>query len=158
LLSPIKNKAVLALAAGLTCGLSSINAASVLAMNPTVQLGNETIKLEVAETPAEIEKGLMYRTSMPETQGMVFIFPPAQKVAFWMKNTLIPLDMIFIKNGKIEKICKDVPPCKAKNDRDCPVYPSKDLISVDEVIEVNAGYCDRHNAKEGDAVKIGFRK
>ncbi|MBU6450888.1 MAG: DUF192 domain-containing protein [Cyanobacteria bacterium REEB67] len=151
----VANLSAVALTAVLLCGAKGAHA-----MMPTVKLGSEVVKLEVAETPAEITKGLMFRTSMPETQGMVFIFPPGQKVAFWMKNTLIPLDMVFIKDGKIEKICKDVPPCKSKDPEgaDCPVYPSRALIEVSEVIEVNAGFCERHGVKEGDEVKFDFKK
>ena len=130
------------------------------AMMPTVKLGSEMVKLEVAETEKEIHDGLMYRTSMPETQGMVFLFHPASRVAFWMYHTLIPLDMIFVKDGKIRKICKDVPPCKNKDPegKDCDVYPDKNLIEVTEVIEVNGGFCDRHGVKEGDEVKFDFKK
>jgi len=129
-------------------------------MTPKVKLGSEVVSLEVAETKKEIEDGLMYRTSMPETQGMVFLFHPPTKVAFWMYHTLIPLDMIFIKDGKIKKICKDVPPCKNKDPKgsDCDVYPDRNLIDVSEVIEVNAGFCDRHGVKEGDEVKFDFKK
>jgi uncharacterized membrane protein (UPF0127 family) len=130
------------------------------AMMPTVKLGSEMVKLEVAETAREIEDGLMYRTSMPETQGMVFLFHPPRGVAFWMYHTLIPLDMIFIKDGKIQKICKDVPPCKNKDPqgKDCDVYPDRNLIQASEVIEVNGGFCDRHGVKEGDEVKFDFKK
>ena len=151
----LANLGALTLTAVLLCA-----AKGAQAMMPTVKLGNEVVKLEVAETPQEITQGLMYRTAMPETQGMVFIFPPGQKVAFWMYHTLIPLDMIFIKNGKISTICKDVPPCKNKDaqGKDCPVYPSKDLIEVSEVVEVNAGFCDRHEVKEGDMIKFDFKK
>ncbi len=151
----LKTAGILAVATFL---LSAGNGA--LSMMPTVKLGSEMVKLEVAETRKEIEDGLMYRTAMPETQGMVFLFHPPTKVAFWMYHTLIPLDMIFIKDGKIKKICKDVPPCKNKDPKgsDCDVYPDRNLIDVSEVIEVNAGFCDRHGVKEGDEVKFDFKK
>ncbi|MBS2005787.1 MAG: DUF192 domain-containing protein [Cyanobacteria bacterium SZAS TMP-1] len=137
-----------------------LSTGGALAMTPKVKLGNETVKLEVAQTKKEIEDGLMYRTSLPETQGMVFLFHPSSKVAFWMYHTLISLDMIFVKDGKIVKICKDVPPCKNKDPQgsDCPVYPDRNLIEVSEVIEVNGGFCDRHGVKEGDEVKFDFQK
>ncbi len=75
-------------------------------MLPTVKLGDQEVKLEVASSSEEIEHGLMYRTSMPETQGMVFLFHPHRPVAFWMYHTLISLDMLFVRDGKIVKICK----------------------------------------------------
>ena len=62
--------------------------------------------LEVAVTDEEKEKGLMNRPSLAENRGMVFVFRPARQITFWMKDTLIPLDMIFINKGKIVKIVK----------------------------------------------------
>lgn len=127
-----------------------------LAMLPTVKLGDQEVKLEVAASAAEIQHGLMFRTSMPEMQGMVFLFHPARQVAFWMYHTLIPLDMLFIKDGKIIKICKQVPPCKSEDTSKCPQYPSDGFVTVTEVVEVNGGYCDRHGVKEGDAIQFDF--
>lgn len=126
------------------------------AMLPTVKLGNEEVKLEVAKTDQEIQRGLMFRTAMPETQGMVFLFHPKREVSFWMYHTLIGLDMLFVKDGKIVKICHDVPPCKSENPKDCATYPSEGLVEVSEVIEVNAGFCERHGVKEGDSVQFDF--
>lgn len=121
---------------------------------PEVQLGSERVKLEVASTDAEVQRGLMYRTNLPETQGMIFVFSPPREVAFWMAHCFIHLDMIFIKDGKIVEISKNVPPCKAKNDQDCPRYPEAGAIDVSHVIEVAGGYCDRHGVKVGDTVKV----
>jgi len=124
---------------------------------PTAKIGNNLIKLEVAASTEEIERGLMKRTSLPEDQGMVFLFHPAQKVNFWMYHTLIGLDMFFIKNGKIEKIFHDVPPCKSEKQGDCPLYPGGTGLEVSEVIEVNAGYAQRHNVKEGEKVQFDMQ-
>jgi len=126
------------------------------AMLPTVKLGDEEVKLEVAVSENEIEHGLMYRTSMPETQGMVFLFHPHRPVAFWMYHTLISLDMLFIRDGKIVKICKQVPPCKSEDKSKCPLYPAENTIDVSEVVEVNGGFCDRHGVKEGDSIQFDF--
>lgn len=69
------------------------------------------VTLELACTPAERQQGLMYRKSMPETQGMLFIFPYEQIQSFWMKNTYIPLDMIHInKNKEIVGIVENAKP------------------------------------------------
>lgn len=129
-----------------------------LAMMPTVKLGNEEVRLEVAQTPQEVQKGLMFRTSLPETQGMVFLFHPTNTVAFWMYHCHFPLDMIFVKDGKIQKIAKMVPPCKSEDPKKCPTYPESGQIEVSEVIEVNGGFCDRHGVKEGDSVSFNFPK
>lgn len=119
---------------------------------PIARVKNNAIKLEVASTKAEIEYGLMNRTSLPDDQGMVFLFHPAAHVTFWMYHTLIPLDMIFIKDGKIVKICSNVPPCRSENPQDCPQYPDRKGLDVTEVIEVNAGYAHKHNIEDGDTV------
>lgn len=119
---------------------------------------NNTVKLEVAQTDKEIERGLMYRTSLPEDQGMVFIFSPPRPVNFWMAHCFISLDMLFVKNGKIIKIFENVPPCHAQNERDCPTYPAGAGIEVSEVVELAAGYSKRHNVKVGDPVTFAMPK
>ena len=122
---------------------------------PMVRLGKDNIvKVEVATTNEEIARGLMFRTSLAQDSGMIFLFRPNRPVAFWMKNCLISLDMIFVKNGKIVKICENVPPCKAKDERDCPTYPDGEMIDVSEVVEVCAGYAKAHGLKEGDPVSF----
>ena len=150
------------LAASLACSAIvapvSINGAgSADAKVPAAKIGENTVKLEIASSQAEIEKGLMFRTSMPEDQGMVFLFHPAQPVNFWMCHTLIPLDMLFVEKGKIVKIFHDVPPCKSPNCTDCPTYPAGEGKRVTEVIEVNGGYAARHNIKEGDKVDLDLK-
>ena len=123
---------------------------------PTVTIGDGNIvKLEVAASEAEIERGLMGRTSLPEDQGMVFLFHPARPVEFWMFHCFIPLDMVFVKDGKIVKIIANVPPCTSPNPRECPRY-SPGNVDISEVIELSAGYAERHKVKEGDPVKFNL--
>lgn len=130
-------------------GISSEAEAKV----PLAKFSNgSTVKLEVASSPEEITRGLMYRTSMPEDSGMVFLFHPLRAVNFWMYHTLIPLDMLFVRDGTIVKLFENVPPCKSENPEDCPRYPSGAGIQVSEVIELNGGYARRHGLKEGDTV------
>lgn len=133
-------------------GLSLASCGTVWAKAPVAKIGKNVIKLEVASTPATIERGLMFRTSLPPNNGMVFLFHPNRTVNFWMYHTLIPLDMLFVKDGKIVKIFADVPPCKSENPRDCPDYPNGPGIDVTEVVEVNGGYAQQHGIKEGDTV------
>ena len=123
---------------------------------PVAEIGNNKIKLEVARTDEEITRGLMYRTSLPPHNGMVFLFRPSRPVKFWMKNCFISLDMLFIKDGKIVKICENVPPCKEPAGQPCPTYPDGDAIEVSEVVEVNAHYARKYGIKEGDAVRFVF--
>jgi uncharacterized membrane protein (UPF0127 family) len=144
-------KAVMAAAAA-----ASLMSVSAEAKMPTAQIGHNKIKLEVASSPEQIARGLMYRTSMPEDNGMVFIFQPPRGVKFWMAHCYISLDMLMIKDGKIIKIFASVPPQKDTPETQCPTYPSADEapLTVSEVVEVNGGYARRHGIKEGDAVKF----
>jgi uncharacterized protein len=104
-----------------------------------------TIDIEIANTEYGRELGLMKRKSMEENQGMLFIFPVEKMQAFWMRNTLISLDMIFVSAQKeIVTIQKNT---KILSDQS---YPSSKPAMY--VIEVNAGFSDRHNLKEGDKI------
>jgi len=103
------------------------------------------LDIEIPENDLLREVGLMFRESMEEHQAMLFIFPEEQERSFWMKNTILPLDMMFISADKqIVKIHKNTTPYHQGH------YfsgsPSK------YVLEVNAGFCDRHNIKDGDKI------
>ncbi len=124
---------------------------------PTVKINNQEIKLEIAQTPQEIERGLMMRTSLAPDSGMVFLFNPPKPVNFWMYNCYISLDMIFVRDGKIIKICENVPPERTKDYRKCPTYPPGEGIVVNQVIEVAGGYCQKKGIKEGDAVEFSLK-
>ncbi len=105
------------------------------------------IDIEIADSDGERQQGLMYRTQMEESQGMLFIFPETEMQSFWMKNTLIPLDILFV-NEKMEivTIQKYAQPKSEQSLRS--TQPAK------YVIEVNAGFCDRYQVSEGDLVKF----
>ena len=106
---------------------------------------NSKVFLEVAVTGEEKEKGLMNRPSLAENRGMVFVFRPASQITFWMKDTLISLDMIFINKGKIVKIVKNAVPNQTNI-----LYSSDSLVT--EVVEVNGGFADKYKIKTGDRV------
>lgn len=106
------------------------------------------IAVEIAERPRDRSRGLMYRTSMPEDRGMIFTFNEAPEVhQFWMHNTCIPLDMLFVdRDGVIVGIEENAP---TMNDSTYSVpCPSS------YVIEVNAGYCRRHGIVAGQKVQL----
>lgn len=104
-----------------------------------------TIDIEIANTEFERELGLMKRKSMEENQGMLFIFPEEKMQSFWMRNTLISLDMIFVSAQKeIVTIRKNT---KVLSDQS---YPSTKPAMY--VIEVDAGFSDNHNLKVGDKI------
>ena len=105
------------------------------------------------ETVADDElraRGLMYRDHLAPNAGMLFFFKEEEPHSFWMKNTRIPLDMIFLDtNRRIVGIERDVPPCKVM---DCPSYgpaaPSR------YVLEVAGGVAQQHGLKSGDVLRF----
>lgn len=105
------------------------------------------------ETVADQElraQGLMFRDQLRPATGMLFFFPEDGEYPFWMKNTRIPLDMIWIDSArKIVHIEQDVPPCKVEN---CPSYPPHAIAR--HVLEVAAGVAKQHHLKNGDALRF----
>jgi hypothetical protein len=116
----------------------------------TNESGWVEIETEVAKTPEKRAKGLMLRESLSQDKGMLFVFSEAEEQNFWMKNTLIPLDMIFIsEDKKVTSIHKNAVPCEKDP---CRSYPSN--ASAQYVVEVNAGFSDAHGIKVGDPVRF----
>ena len=109
------------------------------------ETGDHSFKIEVATTKREQALGLMFRRSLPDNAGMLFIYDPPQPAAMWMKNTLIPLDMVFIApDGKVLRIETNTEPFSTE------VIPSEGTISA--VLELNAGQADKIGLKRGDKV------
>jgi len=108
--------------------------------------GARSLEVEVARDPATRERGLMYRRYLPENRGMLFDFGHAQTVLMWMKNTYIPLDMIFIaRDGKVTHIEADTEPLsEAILSSQGPAFA---------VLEVNAGLAKKIGLRPGDVVK-----
>lgn len=108
------------------------------------------VNVELAETPEEIGYGLMNRESLGEDSGMLFVFDDEDYRSFWMKNMIIPLDMIFISaDGAIVDIKESFGPCVTGS---CASYRSKEKAMY--VLEVNAGFAGKNNINEGDTVVI----
>jgi len=136
-----------------TLALCSI--ASVVSAAQTCTLDKVTVKgdfgqarfsIELADDPAERAKGLMHRPSMARSAGMLFIFERPQPVAFWMKNTLIPLDMIFTdKTGRIQHIHENAIPHDLT-----PIPGGNDIYSV---LEINGGLSSLYGMQVGDALQ-----
>lgn len=131
-----------ALLTGCTASTSAPSATSADAsptpqnLPPTASMSarGQTVYLSVARTEQQQSDGLMFVRELPPDRGMLFVFDPAQPVGFWMKDTLIPLDMIFVRNGRIVTIDREVPPCTSDP---CPNYSSG--AAVDQVIELAGG-------------------
>lgn len=112
-----------------------------------------SVVAEIADNPITQAKGLMFRENLDEGQGMIFIFSGDEKRSFWMKNTLIPLDLIFVaSNFTIVDIKENFQPCQ---EFECPRYVSKPAAYV---LEVNAGFAEKHGIAEGDRIRISFQK
>lgn len=101
--------------------------------------------IELAQTPQEQMRGLMHRTEMAEDAGMLFIFETEREARFWMKNTLIPLDMIFIRaDGTIHRIHENATP------HDLTGVPSEGPVKA--ILELNGGISAKLGLQKGDKI------
>jgi len=120
---------------------------------PSVELGGNRFSVEIADTQETQQLGLMFRDSMPADHGMLFIFPNEAPRSFWMKNTRIPLDiMYFDKELKLVSLSADTPPCKVSR---CPSYPS--IAPAKYVLELNAGSAAALGIAVGDKLKLDLQ-
>jgi uncharacterized membrane protein (UPF0127 family) len=105
------------------------------------------IDVEIAENEAERNKGLMFRPFLPDSVGMLFIFENPDTISFWMKNTSIPLDIIYVgPNKKIVSIAENTRPF---SEASIPAYGI-----VQYVVEVNAGFTKSNNIQSGDVISF----
>ena len=126
--------------------------AQYLPITAIATIAGREIQLEVANTPKEQEKGLMFRPPLSDDRGMLFVFLPARPVAFWMKNTPSPLDIIFLLDGEVKAIAKNATTCKSDP---CPIYPENGVVA-DSVIEVRSGLTQEIGLREGDRISVKF--
>ncbi|SFK34231.1 DUF192 domain-containing protein [Rhodanobacter glycinis] len=113
-------------------------------------LHDTRITVELATNAASREHGLMGRTRLAPDHGMLFVFPDTQPRWFWMKNTLIPLDILYFDgHRKLVSMQLDVPPCKADP---CATYPSD--MPARYVLELAAGEARHMGARVGDVLAI----
>ena len=117
-----------------------------------VELAGTRYTVEIADNDAERARGLMFRDSMDADRGMLFVHEREEPLAYWMKNTRIPLDILYF-NSERELVSqqRDVPPCSA-GDR-CPPYPSDAPARF--VLELNAGEAARLGLKNGAVLTFG---
>lgn len=144
------NGTVRSLAMAGVCATLGLSACVARASGPYVELDGHRFQIEIAADDAARERGLMFRESMPADHGMLFVFDDAQVRTFWMKNTHIPLDILYFdKNYKLVSMQQRVPSC-LNSGGNCPVYPSEGPAQY--VLELNAGTADRLGVKPGDAL------
>jgi hypothetical protein len=130
---------------GLFIAVGPAQAAGQSTLEITTKSGVHPFSVELATTEAEREKGLMFRKELPEGQGMLFDFHREQDVGFWMQNTYIPLDMIFIKaDGRILRIAENAKPMSTD------VIPSNGPVRF--VLELIAGTARKMGIAPGDRV------
>ena len=117
---------------------------------PSVEIKGKTFTVEIAEDDASRAHGLMDRTEMAADHGMLFVFDDDQPRAFWMKNTKIPLDMLFFDaDRKLVSVQHRVPPCTADP---CPAYSSG--APARYVLELNGGQAEELGLTSGDTIEI----
>lgn len=133
--------------------LSFSNLSSLRGLSKTVNIHGNAIQVEVADSADEQMKGLSGRTSLEKSKGMLFVFSKPAAHTFWMKDMLIPIDIIFINGEKVVTIYHNV---KAKTDSEnsanLTLYSSKK--PADKVLEINANLAKKYKLKEGDTVKV----
>lgn len=117
---------------------------------PVAEINGKRYAVEIADTPDSRERGLMFRNNMPADAGMLFVFDDEEPRAFWMKNTYIPLDILYFDEGRrLVSAQLAVPPCG--DQQRCPVYPSAGPAKY--VLELNAGQSKDLSLKPGDILK-----
>lgn len=111
----------------------------------TTQAGPQKFQVEIADDPRERSRGLMFRREMAKDHGMLFDFGIEEPASFWMENTYLPLDMIFIRaDGTVESIAERTTPLSRRG------VPSKGPVRY--VLEINGGLSDELNIRPGDKV------
>lgn len=124
-------------------------AAAVQSLEIVSRNGVHAFSVDVATTEAERERGLMYRKHLPDDYGMLFDFHGEEDVAMWMKNTYVPLDMIFIRSdGRILRIARNTQPLSTK------IIPSGGRVRA--VLEVKGGTADQLGIEPGDRVAFSI--
>ena len=127
------------------CANPPARAASIQPLEIVTKSGVQVFSVEMATTEEEKTTGLMYRKELPDGKGMLFDFSPEQQISMWMKNTYIPLDMIFIRaDGRILRIAENTEPLSTK------IISSGGLAKG--VLEVIAGTAQKYGIQPGDRV------
>ena len=145
----IKNSIVLVSAALFIIFLVYLKAREFLLPKIVVQLRDQKITVEIADSPISRARGLAKHAPLEENQGMLFIFPKTDRQQFWMKDMKFPIDIVWLNEGRVVDIAPDVPVSVTK---DLPVYSPR--LPASSVLELRAGFMGRHGIKIGDAVDL----
>lgn len=120
-----------------------------------VTINTHTFSVKTATSSAERQQGLSGVKSMPQDQGMLFIFDASEKYPFWMKDMKFALDIIYIRDDKIVQIFQNVPTPKENK---APLRIYQPTVPADRVLEINAELSKKYNFKKNDKVKIVIAK
>jgi len=111
-----------------------------------ITVSGTDIEVELAITPEEHMAGLMYRNTLEDNKGMLFVFPDEKRLSFWMKNTYVPLSVAFIdENGRITQI-------ETMKPRSLDLHDSREKVRY--ALEMKSNWFEIHNVREGDVVKM----
>ncbi len=128
-------------------GFLTVRAEQAIKMIP-LYIGSTSFTVEIADTPEKQVMGLMHRKSVPDDYGMLFTYAEEGIHPFWMKNTLVHLDIIFLNRDKqVVDIYFNVPPCRADP---CDYYPNR--IPAQYVLELRGNRAKELGLKEGDSI------
>jgi len=111
--------------------------------------GKDKLKIKVVQSPEAVMKGMMGKKFGPSYQGMLFVMGKDEQQSFWMKNCIIPLDIIFLHNNKITKIHKNCKPCESEV---CPHYYGDGNF----VLELDGGMSNRLGLEEGETLSFSL--
>ncbi|MEC9198348.1 MAG: DUF192 domain-containing protein [Pseudomonadota bacterium] len=131
-----------------TIASADTSTCTVKSLSIETRKGAVSVSIEVATTPETRELGLMNRTQLAPDAGMLFVYPPDRAIAFWMKNTLIPLDMLFIDGaGGIQFIKHEAQP------HDLTPIPGPTGIAARAALEINGGRAEELGIEVGDRIR-----
>lgn len=134
-------------------GLLLVQAVACAENPPQVRLKDRVFTVELAQTREEQALGLMFRDELPRDHGMLFIFGGEAPRSFWMRNTRIPLDILYFDGGlALVSVARNARPCAVRN---CPGYPSAGPAQY--VLELNAGLAEELALRPGDRLELLFQ-
>ncbi len=118
-----------------------------------VHIGNQVVRVTSVSGPEDLARGLSGVPSLEWDEGMLFIFPARGQYQFWMKDMIMPIDIIWLRDNLVADITRQVPaPTDLQHQDNLPLYSSREPI--DTVLEVRSGFADRYSVKIGDSVSF----
>lgn len=145
----VLSAAILLVATLAACGEKTAPATAPKTVNDhfPIKIGQRTVRMQIAALPPELERGLMFRKSLEHDEGMLFVFPRAQRMSFWMRNTPVPLDIGYID---AQGVLREIYPLHPLDERSVPSR-GHDLKFA---LEVKQGWFKDNGVKPGDRLDL----